>query len=108
AFPQLPYDYAPPLAEVPLLLEDDSLEVVFTPSHYSRDIQLNIQKKPFDDIKVREAIARAIDRETMVQLAFAGLWTPAYHANVDTQKQWINTEVSFPAHDKARAEALLD
>lgn len=107
-FPYLPYDYAPPLAEVAALQADPELEVVFTPSHYSRDIQLNIQREPLSDIRVREAIAMGIDREAMSQLAFAGIWVPAYHANVDTQTEWINTDVSFPAHDRERAEALLD
>jgi peptide/nickel transport system substrate-binding protein len=107
-FPILPYDYAPPLAEVPALQKDSKLRVVFTPSHYSRDIQLNLARKPLDDIKVRTAIAHAIDREAMSKLAFNGFWKPAVHANVDTQEAWINREVRFPAFDRAKAEALLD
>ncbi|WP_210490877.1 ABC transporter substrate-binding protein [Microvirga antarctica] len=107
-YPHLPYDYAPPLAEVAALQADPSIQVTFTPSHYSRDIQLNTQREPFSNLKVREAIAAAIDRDAMSRLGFAGLWKPAIHANVDTQKQWINTDVRFPAFDKKRAEALLD
>ena len=107
-FPYLPYDYAPPLAEVPALQQDPTLRVNFTPSHYSRDIQFNLRRKPFDDLKVRTAIAMSIDRETMSKLAFNGFWKPAYHANVDTQKLWINNDVSFPKFDKQAAEKLFD
>ncbi len=102
------YDFAPPLAEVPALQQDPSLRVNFTPSHYSRDIQFNLRRKPFDDLKVRTAIAMSIDREAMSKLAFNGFWKPAYHANVDTQKQWINNDVSFPKFDKPAAEKLFD
>ena len=61
----LPYDYAPPLAEVPALQRDKTIEVVFTPSHYSRDIQLNLRKPPLNNLKVRQAIATAIDRDAI-------------------------------------------
>lgn len=107
-FPHLPYDYAPPLAEVPALKADPTLEVVFTPSHYSRDIQLNLARAPLSDLKVRQAISYAIDRDAISRLGFNGFWKPAFHANVDTQTDWINKDVSFPAYDKAKAEALLD
>lgn len=107
-FPHLPYDYAPPLAEVPALQADPSLTVIFTPSHYSRDIQLNLAKAPLSDLKVRQAISYAIDRDAISRLGFNGFWKPAFHANVDTQIDWINRDVSFPAYDKAKAEALLD
>ena len=85
-FPYLPYDFAPALAEVPALQADPSLRVVFTPSHYSRDIQFNLRRKPFDDPKVRMAIAESIDRDAISKLAFNGFWKPAIHASVDTQK----------------------
>ena len=96
------------LAEVPALQRDKTIDVVFTPSHYSRDIQLNLRKPPLDNLKVREAIATAIDRDNISKLGFNGFWKPAVHANVDTQVQWINRDVRFPAFDKAKAEKLLD
>lgn len=107
-FPYLPYDYAPPLAEVPALQRDRSIKVVFTPSHYSRDIQLNLRRAPLDNIKVREALATAIDRDAISRLGFQGLWKPAVHANVDTQTDWINRDVRYPAFDRAKAERMLD
>ncbi len=107
-FPHLPYDYAPPLAEAPALEADPSITVTYTPSHYSRDIQLNTQREPLNNLKVREAIATGIDREMISILGFSGTWKPAMHANVDTQTQWINRDVSFPEYDKEKAEAMLD
>jgi peptide/nickel transport system substrate-binding protein len=104
----LPYDYAPPLAEVPALQADKGLKVVFTPSHFSRDIQLNLKRPPLDNLQVRQAIAHAIDRDGMNKLAFNGLWTAGPHASVESQGDWINRNARFPAFDRARAEKLLD
>ena len=93
---------------MPALQRDKTIEVVFTPSHYSRDIQLNLRKPPLNNLKVREAIATAIDRDKISKLGFNGFWKPAVHANVDTQVQWINRDARFPDFDKAKAEKLLD
>jgi peptide/nickel transport system substrate-binding protein len=80
----LNYEYAPPLAEIPALQRDPKVKVVFTPSHFSRDIQLNLTRAPLDKPQVRQAIAHAIDREAMNKLAFNGLWRPAVHASVES------------------------
>jgi peptide/nickel transport system substrate-binding protein len=104
----LPYDYAPPLAEIPALQRDSGVRIVFTPSHFSRDIQLNLKRPPLDKLEVRQAIAHAIDREAMNKLAFNGYWIPAIHASVESQGDLINRNAKFPAHDKERAERLLD
>lgn len=107
-FPYLPYDYAPPLAEVASLQRDKDIQVVFTPSHYSRDIMLNIRKGPLANVEVRRAIATAIDREAMAKLAFYGYWKPSYYASVDSQEKWIDKNATFPRFDKAKAEKMLD
>ncbi len=104
----LNYEYAPPLAEVPALQRDPKVKVVFTPSHFSRDIQINLKKAPLDNVKVRQAIAHAIDRDAMNKLAFNGLWKPAINASVESQGELINRDAKFPAFDRARAEKLLD
>ncbi len=107
-FPWLPFDYAPPLSEVPKLQADKNVKVIFTPSHYGRDLQINMRKAPFDDIKVRQAIAYAMDRDAINRLAFNNFWKPEYHASIQSQENWINRNVSFPKFDRATAERLLD
>ena len=104
----LNYEYAPPYAELAALQRDPKVKVVFTPSHFSRDIQLNLTRAPLDKLAVRQAIAYAIDRDAMNKLAFSGLWRPAIHASVESQGELINRDARFPAHDKAKAEQLLD
>lgn len=82
--------------------------MVFTPSHYSRALHLNEAFGPCPDKRVRTAVAMAIDREAMSQLAFSGLWKPDYNANVDTEADWINRDAALPEFDRVGAEKLLD
>jgi len=107
-FPYLSFSYAPPLAEIVALKKDPNIEVIMNQSHYGRDIQLNLRREPLNKLKVRKAIAYAIDRPKMSKLAFFGLWKPAYYAIVDTQKKWRNEDAKFPSHNKELAEKLLD
>ncbi len=55
-----------------------SLKIVNGPTLYVFQIFLNWAKPPFDNIKVRQAFNFAIDRETFVKAALAGLAEPAY------------------------------
>ncbi len=107
-YPYLPYTFAPSWGEMPMLQANPDIEVVLQESHYSRDIQLNMRRKPLDELKVRQAISYAVDRESMSKLAFNGLWEPAYHAINDAQTTWKNAAARYPDYDKAKAEQLLD
>jgi peptide/nickel transport system substrate-binding protein/oligopeptide transport system substrate-binding protein len=65
----------------------------------------NTQVKPFDDIRVRQALNHAIDR-VRVNRATAGLTTPAAGI-VPASMPWSNPGIPTYAHDPARARALL-
>ncbi|MEH6653529.1 ABC transporter substrate-binding protein [Loktanella salsilacus] len=107
-FPYLPFNYAPPLAEAPIFEEDPDINVVYTASHFSRDLQLNLNHEALGNQQVREAIALAMDRDEMNRLAFNNSWTPGYYAGVSSLQKWINEDARFPAHDAEAAEQLLD
>jgi peptide/nickel transport system substrate-binding protein len=106
--PFLSYEYGPPWAEVPDLQKDPTVRVVLTPSQIDRSLQFNMTRKPYDDIRVRRAIAMSVDRDAMSKLAFNGFWKPTMHASVEGTTPWINRDASFPAYDPAAAEKLLD
>lgn len=42
-------------------------------------IGMNYMVKPLDNIKIRQALALALDRETIIQAAFSGAYTPTCH-----------------------------
>ncbi len=41
-------------------------------------VLLNVHRKPFDDVRVRQAVAKAIDRQQIIKLALGGIGRPAW------------------------------
>ena len=52
--------------------ESDSLEHVFVTNTGVEYVGFNFEKKPFDDIRVRQAICHAINKEQVIQVALEG------------------------------------
>jgi len=58
-------------------LQDDPNVVVETAPQLAYDYMgVNLTREPFDDVRVRQAMATVIDREQICQAAFFGLCTP--------------------------------
>jgi peptide/nickel transport system substrate-binding protein len=76
------------------------------PSNNVSYLALNVEKKPFDDVRVRRAIAYAIDKAGLVRSFFsegalvADNWTPPGMLGE-------NPKVKAYPHDVAKAKALL-
>ena len=69
-------------------LQDDPNVVVETAPQLSYDyIGLNLTREPFDDVRVRQAIAYALDREQLCEAGFFGLCEPL-QAPVGTGSPW--------------------
>jgi len=60
-----------------LLKDKPNIEVVAAPSIVQRFITMNELQKPFDSLKVRQAINYAINKEALCKVAFAGYAVPA-------------------------------
>jgi len=65
---------------------------------------MNTREKPFDNVKVRQAINYAIDRNALVRL-YGGLATPTENVLPPTYPQYKKLDL-YP-HDMAKAKALL-
>jgi peptide/nickel transport system substrate-binding protein len=71
---------------------------------------LNLGRKElgFDDLRVRQAISQAIDRQAIVDSLFFGHGVATY-GPLPSEQKWYNPQVeSFNQFDTAKAEALLD
>jgi peptide/nickel transport system substrate-binding protein len=86
--------YQLPPRQKAIVERSNSLKVVNGPTLYVFQFFLNWAKPPFDDIRVRKAFNYAIDRESFVKAALAGLAEPAY----------MNLPKSHWAYDKSVAE----
>jgi peptide/nickel transport system substrate-binding protein len=69
-------------------------------------LAMNNKKKPLDDLKVRQAIAYAIDRKAIIDGAMNGLGTPIGSHLTPNDPGYIDLTGMYP-HDPAKAKALL-
>ena len=70
----------------------------------------NTRRKPWDDIRVRRAVAHAVDRDVMVEKGTFGLAQPAYSPFSKRSWPWAynpKVETMYPI-DLAKAGKLLD
>ena len=69
-------------------------------------LAMNNKKKPLDDLKVRQAIAYAIDRKAIIDGAMNGLGAPIGSHLTPNDPGYIDLTGMYP-HDPAKAKALL-
>ena len=69
-------------------------------------LALNNKRKPFDDVRVRRAVAHALDRKSIVDGAMFGYGTPIGSFFPPHHPAYIDLTGSFP-YDIAKAKALM-
>jgi peptide/nickel transport system substrate-binding protein len=69
-------------------------------------LAINNKKKPLDDLKVRQAIAYAIDRKAIIDGAMSGLGAPIGSHLTPNDPGYVDLTGVYP-HDAAKSKALL-
>ena len=72
-----------------------------------RVVEFNLKREPLGDKKVREALARAISRDDMIQVAENGLGQPQYTFINPSNTKWYNPNVEKYDFDLNKAKQLL-
>lgn len=109
-------DYIPapffPISEYVRLKEDPN--IVISDKGYEavaneRWLALNLREMHLKDLRVRQALAHAINRDELSELAGYGLNPPTY-GYVTKESIWYNPAAAelMPKYDPDKAEALLD
>ena len=82
----------------------------YTLNKFSRNLPevllMNLTVPPFDNLKFRQAVAYAVDRQQMIDLAWPGFGTPWY-SPVPDGFVGATTDVPHFDHDTAKAKQLL-
>jgi ABC-type transport system substrate-binding protein len=94
------------LATLPQLDQDPALKVVRQPGMHVAYLAMNTQKKPFDDVRVRQAIAFAVNKRRLVAAGWEGQAQPAT-TPVPPNLMAPSVDVVDRPRDLAKARALL-
>lgn len=88
-------------------LEDDAVDVWIGQAGANEFLWLlNTAVAPFDDIRVRRAVAHAIDKDFLIEQFRSGLTIPA-DGPINPSSRWY-TKNDYPVFDPAAAQALVD
>jgi len=94
-----------PYAMAEVVQQDKSLSLVESESVYTSWVAINIQKQPFNDVRVRQALNHAIDKEAIIKALLRG------HAKLADSplapRVWGYIPVKTYPYDPAKAKALL-
>jgi peptide/nickel transport system substrate-binding protein len=89
----------------PLAERDATLRTVSYPVLFGTGLFFNTTRPPFDDARVRRAVARSVDRARIVQVALAGFGEPASSpVPPESPLAWHGAAM----RDTAEADRLLD
>jgi ABC-type transport system substrate-binding protein len=86
--------------------QDPNLKVEQFPGSNLNHITFNTREPPLDNVKVRQAIAYAIDRETIVRALLLGQGKIAH--SILPAESWAYTSGQTYQYDPAKAKQLLD
>ncbi|MFL6199048.1 MAG: ABC transporter substrate-binding protein [Thermoanaerobaculia bacterium] len=96
-----------PLGLVPRLERQPGLRVITGPSSARIFCAFNLRRPPLGDVRVREAVNRAIDRGDLVRRALFGYGAPAVGFYTPSIAWAYDGEAHVPPLDRERARTLL-
>jgi ABC-type dipeptide transport system, periplasmic component len=99
------FTFPVPYEQAAVLEKEASLNLVGAPSIVHRYMSINVQHKPFNDPRVRQAINYAINKEALAKVAFNGYAIPA--EGVLPQGVDYNVKLGPWPYDVKKAKELL-
>lgn len=95
-----------PFSQIDTLEADENIQVLVAPVGRVDYIAINHTRAPFGDVKVRQALNYAVDKEGIIQAVLYGRGQPAQSA-LPRMRFWNDETVPYP-YDPAKAQQLLD
>lgn len=91
----------------PVIDRAKNLKVVTAPTLYCHQLYINFGRAPLDNVKVRQALNFAIDRDAFVKATMGGLGEPATMTLPSTHWAYDKSVSTLYPHDPDKARALL-
>jgi len=98
----------PELSQIPLINATKDTRVIMYPTASRWYIGFNLQRPLFQDVRVRKAIAYAINRSEINEKACSGFRIPAKYHYTPAVEWAVNKNATLPEYDPQMAEQLLD
>lgn len=98
-------DFSP--LDIATVKADPRLRVVPRPPFNLGYIGLNVSSPPFNDLRVREAFAHAVDKNALIRALYAGEGSPATQFLVPGMLGYDESVTDFRPYDPAKAKDLL-
>ncbi|MFQ5843621.1 MAG: ABC transporter substrate-binding protein, partial [Planctomycetota bacterium] len=95
----------PALEDLAGARRDERLQVLEKPGFNVCYLALHTQKPPFDDVRVRQAVAWAIDKRRLIESAYSGFGRPA--PTMCPATMWGHLPIEDRKPDLEKARALL-
>lgn len=100
-----------PLTDMPRIAKNPALNIETRGYAYMSPymlMEVNLRKPPLDDVRVRQAIAHAIDRARMTQVVWLGYGQPAVSPIPSQVTTFHSTDIPKYEFNIEKAKALLD
>ncbi|BEP28048.1 ABC transporter substrate-binding protein [Helicovermis profundi] len=89
-----------------IIKDDPNLQLYLRPSMNVGYLAMNMMKKPFDDVRVRQALNYAVDKDSIIKAFYGGLAEPA--KNPIPPSLWgYNDDITAYEYNPEKAKALL-
>jgi len=89
-------------------IEEAGLTVITTPPSWNAKLTINHQEEPLSSKQFRQALAYAIDRESLVQITERGYALAGSPGMIPPTSAWYNPDTPQYEYDPARAKQLLE
>jgi len=95
-----------PLDQVDMLSQDPDIQVLMAPGTQPKWMEMNVNQPPFDDVRVRQALNYAVDKQYIIEEIYDGR-ALALPGPLSPFNNYVNSDLEPYPYDTERALDLL-